>query len=181
MKLNDEEKRKKAFEKRLEYQKNAKERAIKKYKEKIQKEKELGINSIKNKKYLTKFSEKMKIMHERDKEFYRICWNNKPHYCKNCGKYLGDKFEEVTINKEGEKEYKIINLFRYAHIIPKSIYPYLRHYINNIFLLCLDCHTLFDNGTKEERKKMKIYNEDLFDLLKQLHKKLKKDNNNIFS
>ena len=37
MKLNDEEKRKKAFEKRLEYQKNAKERAIKKYKEKIQK------------------------------------------------------------------------------------------------------------------------------------------------
>lgn len=172
MKLSDEEKRKIQFQKKLEYQKNAKEKAIKKLKEK-------SLNN--KKKYLSKFSEKMKIMHERDKEFYKICWNTKPHYCKNCGKYLGDKFEEVIINKEGEKEYRIINLYRYAHIIPKSIYPYLRHYIYNIFLLCLDCHTLFDNGTKEEVKKMKIYNEDLFDLLKQLHKKLKKDNNNIFS
>lgn len=173
MKLSEEEKRQKAYQKKLEYQKKSRQRYFDKLKNKQQ--------SLKSKNYnIAKFSDKMKIMHDKDELFYKSIWNERKHYCQNCGKFLGDDFYKIILDKNGESKKIIINLFRYAHIIPKSIYPFLRHYKNNIYLLCLECHTLFDNSTNEQQQKMKIFNEDFFQTLKLIHKELKIRNINIY-
>lgn len=152
------EKRKK---KALQYRQNAIEKQRKKQRQISQK-----------RTFLNKFSSKMKKKHEEDIVFYREIWDSRPHICQNCGKFLGNNFED--------KDGKIINVFRYAHIIPKSIYPYLRHYNKNILLLCLNCHTKMDNSPKEIIEKMPCYDKSYIQELKQLHKKLEKDKNNIY-
>lgn len=129
----------------------------------LDKNKNMTIEEKKSKS-LNKFSNKMKILHEKDEKFYEEIWNTRPHFCENCGKYLGKDFR---------KNNRIISLFRYAHILPKSIYPYLRHYSDNLMLLCLNCHTEFDNSSKEIKEKMKIFNLKKIENLKELHHFLK--------
>lgn len=152
------EKRKKQYEKGLKYLKKSRERQIKK-----QQEKEIDFG-----KKIKKFSDKKIFQHKQDEIFYKEIWKERPHKCINCGKFLGHDF----YNKEGFP----INLYRYAHIIPKSIYPYLRHYKGNIMLLCLECHSKFDNSSKEIQKTMKCYNSLRIDFLKKLHIFLKENN-----
>lgn len=81
-------------------------------------------------------------MYELDNAFYKKCFDTFNHKCEECNKEL----PEVFANEDG----KVLNRWRYSHIIPKSIAPELRHDINNINDLCLSCHMEWENGTKEE-------------------------------
>lgn len=126
---------------------------------------------LKCKNGLRKFSQKMVNMHNKDAIFYENIWKERKHYCENCNKWLGDNFKD--------KNGKII-VYRYAHIIPKSVYPYLRHNPNNIMLLCLACHTQFDNSPKEVVENMKCYDEQKINDLKKLHKELEFNKNEIY-
>ena len=77
-----------------------------------------------------------------DELFYEECFNScKDHSCEECGKPLPTEFR----NDDG----RIIARFRYSHVIAKSIAPELRHDINNINHLCLECHTKWDFGDKK--------------------------------
>lgn len=118
---------------------------------------------------ISKFSDQMKEKHYEDEKFYESVWKSRLHYCENCGCFLGDSFKD--------KNGKIMNIYRYAHIIPKSTYPYLRHYPKNIKLLCLNCHTLFDTAPKSVVEKLKCYDAQEIEQLKELHKKLEQENN----
>jgi 5-methylcytosine-specific restriction endonuclease McrA len=69
------------------------------------------------------------------KLFYEI-WSKRPHYCVNCKAYLGN---------EPRAHY-------FSHIKSKGAYPELRLDPNNIQLLCIQCHTLYDSGTIEQYK-----------------------------
>lgn len=165
------------MDKRLEYLKKSREKQIAKYfsKESIEKRNEKRIQYQKNirekKQKLKKFSDKMVALHEKDTIFYQKIWNKRKHYCENCGKFLGDNFRDLKGH---------IITYRYAHIIPKSIYPYLRHYDKNIMLLCLNCHTSFDNSPKEIVEKMKCYDKEHIETLKVLHKQLEENQNFIY-
>lgn len=154
----------KQYKQFLERQKKQREKQYQKRKEKIEYYKEHPEEKPK----LKKFSKKMQEMHLKDKEFYRKIWVSRPHYCKNCGIYLGKDFED--------QQGYVLNIYRYAHIIPKSTFPYLRHYEGNIILLCFNCHSKFDNSPKEIYTKMKCYNEKKIQNLKSLHKKLQDSN-----
>lgn len=162
----EREKKERKFQKQIEYRNNSRERQILRMKQKQAERKENG-EAPKIKK-INKFSEKMKVMHEKDALFYEEIWNERPHYCVNCKSFLGHTFKL--------EDGKLINLFRYAHIIPKSIYPFLRHYKGNLMLLCLRCHTKFDNSPKEVIEKMSCYDAKYIQELKELHKELEKNN-----
>lgn len=164
--------------KKIEYLKKIREKQREKYfsEENVIKRREKAIEYKKKliqKEYrgLRKFSNKMLSIHEKDTIFYEKIWNERKHYCENCGKFLGNSFKDSR---------GYIITYRYAHIIPKSVYPYLRHYNKNIMLLCLNCHTKFDNSPKEIVEKMKCYNDEHIKNLKQLHKKLEQENNEIY-
>lgn len=163
--------------KNFEYLKKIKERQRQKYfsPESIQKRKEKAIeyqkNAFQRKKGLKKFSNKMVALHEKDAIFYEEIWNKNEHYCENCGCFLGNNFRLGNGN---------IIVYRYAHILPKSIYPYLRHFEPNVMLLCLTCHVEFDNSPKEVVEKMRCYNDRHIENLKMFHKKLEQENNEIY-
>lgn len=62
-----------------------------------------------------------------DLAFYNSIWEEREHFCYNCGKYLGS--EPLTIY--------------FDHILEKGLdrYKHLRHDKRNICLLCGDCHS----------------------------------------
>lgn len=166
--------------KKFEYLEKSKKKQLEKYfsQENVEKRKKKAIEyqerikaRVKEKGGLKKFSNKMINLHQKDEEFYKTIWSQRKHYCENCNKFLGNNFRDLKGH---------IIVYRYAHIIPKSIYPYLRHYNDNIMLLCLDCHTKFDQSPKEVIKKMKCYDGEYIESLKELHKKLKQENNDIY-
>lgn len=67
-------------------------------------------------------------------EVFKLIWETREHICTNCKDYLGE---------EARAHY-------FAHIIPKSREPRLRLEPTNIRLLCMECHRLFDHGTKDK-------------------------------
>lgn len=81
-----------------------------------------------------------------DEQFYEQCFNNSNHTCEECGVPLPTVFRDESG--------KIAARYRYSHILPKSIYPELRHSIENINHLCLIHHIQWDHGDKTS---MKIY------------------------
>jgi hypothetical protein len=83
---------------------------------------------------------------DEDEEFYLLCFNNSNHICEECGSPLPTDFKDPSG--------KIIARYRYSHILPKSIYPELRHRLENINHLCLIHHIQWDHGDKTT---MKIY------------------------
>lgn len=93
----------------------------------------------------TKVREKINL-YEADSDFYRKCFETFNGYCENCGTEQPDECED--------ENGKVINRWRYSHIIPKSIAQELRHKVYNINDLCLKCHMEWENGNKE---KMNIY------------------------
>ena len=80
----------KQYQQYLERQRRQREKQYQKRKEKIEYYKE----HPEEKPRLNKFSKKMQEMHLKDKEFYKKIWLSRPHYCKNCGVYLGKDFEK---------------------------------------------------------------------------------------
>jgi len=166
-----------SVDKKIEYLQRIKERQREKYfsEESINKRREKAIQyqkNLKEKKYkLKKFSDKIISLHEKDTKFYEQIWQERKHYCENCGKFLGNNFRESNGN---------LISYRYAHIIPKAVYPYLRHYKDNILLLCLDCHTKLDTCPLSIIEKMNCYNQQHIEELKSLHKNLEKENNTIY-
>jgi hypothetical protein len=87
---------------------------------------------------------------DTDTRFYDEVWSERPHYCDECEKYLGNKWER----------------YMFSHILSKGSQPKLRHVKANINILCFDCHHKWEFGDK---KSMEIYpvNEQVIDILKQ--------------
>ena len=85
--------------KKLEYFKKIKDKQREEYfsPENVKKRKEKAIqyqkNSNKKRQNLKKFSDKMIILHKEDTIFYEEIWKLRPHYCENCGKFLGNNFK----------------------------------------------------------------------------------------
>jgi hypothetical protein len=108
--------------------------------------------SIKNSKKgrLIGFSKSAKKKIDQDKKFYEELWSERPHYCEECDKDLGENWAK----------------YMFSHILSKGSQPKLRHNKDNINILCLECHQKWEFGDK---KSMKIYpaNERLIELLKQ--------------
>lgn len=92
---------------------------------------------------------KEKTTFHKDEELYEKVFNNSNHRCEECGGKLNDVFRD--------ENGKIINRWRYSHVIAKSIAPQLRHKVENINNLCLQDHQKWDFGSNEEKKKMRIY------------------------
>tara|TARA_R110002073_G_scaffold148366_1_gene301487 strand:+ start:2141 stop:2725 length:585 start_codon:yes stop_codon:yes gene_type:complete len=81
-----------------------------------------------------------------DEIFYLRCFQGSDHKCEECNTKLPEEFR----NEDGD----LIYIARYSHVIPKSIAPELRHEVDNINHLCIECHQKWDFGGKKE---MKIY------------------------
>jgi len=81
-----------------------------------------------------------------DEVFYFKCFESSDHKCEECDTKLPEEFRTV----DGDLIYRA----RYSHIIPKSIAPELRHEVDNINHLCIECHQKWDFGGKKE---MRIY------------------------
>lgn len=95
------------------------------------------------KKYSTKGLEKKKEKAEyteKQFELFKKHWDLKPHYCESCNKWLG------TEN----------NLCFHDHLIEKSKRKDIALDINNLFLVCFDCHSLKTNGFPTEKHKIAI-------------------------
>lgn len=83
----------------------------------------------------------------QDHEFYQSIWDIRPHYCCNCGDYLGSECKTIYCD----------------HILEKSKYPEFRYEPDNIWLLCWTCHTNKTNG---------IYSEVMVNMIKEVRVKL---------
>lgn len=99
------------------------------------------------KKAINKISVKGKQKKEEKKEYlvkqfelFEKHWNLKPHYCESCGKWLGNEN----------------NLCFHDHLVEKSKRRDLALEIDNLFLVCMDCHNLKTNGFPTENHKKAI-------------------------
>ncbi len=61
---------------------------------------------------------------DADRRFYKEIWDSRPHYCQECGKYLGEEVNKACID----------------HLAEKSRWPVYRYNEENIWLVCLDHH-----------------------------------------
>jgi ribosomal protein S27E len=95
-------------------------------------------------------SKNVKEKIDLDTKFYEEIWSERPHYCEECDKSLGSKWER----------------YMFSHILSKGSQPKLRHVKANINILCLECHQKWEFGDK---KSMDIYpvNEQIIDILRQ--------------
>jgi len=62
-------------------------------------------------------------------------WQERPHYCLDCSKWLGDQ----------------MRTFFFSHNKSKGAYPELRLEPTNISLRCMQCHHEYDSGIKIAR------------------------------
>lgn len=76
----------------------------------------------------------------RDFEFYNSIWNIRNHNCEVCSKYLGEE---------------LLSIF-FDHLLEKELYPQFRYNLDNILLVCGDCHTNKTNGFPKEKHKQAI-------------------------
>jgi len=75
-------------------------------------------------------------------ELFRAIWGERPHICTNCKVPLG---EEAKV-------------FFFSHIKGKGAHPELRLDKENIQLLCWQCHTEYDHGSREKYENRKDIN-----------------------
>jgi len=71
---------------------------------------------------------------------FKAIWESREHRCGNCKAHLGNE----------------ARTFFFAHILPKSTHPERRLDALNIQLLCLECHSAYDQGSKESYLKRSI-------------------------
>ena len=93
-----------------------------------------------------KSSSKRKEVLDKDREFYRLCFDTKAQFCEECNKLLSNKFEDEQGN--------IIQVFRYSHILSKGAWNRYRNELWNINILCLFHHSMWETTS---RKQMNIY------------------------
>jgi hypothetical protein len=95
-------------------------------------------------------SKDVKAKIDLDTKFYEEIWSERPHYCEECDKYLGEKWER----------------YMFSHILSKGSQPRLRHNKDNVNLLCLEHHQTWEFGDK---KSMNIYpeNEKIIQMLRE--------------
>lgn len=74
-----------------------------------------------------------------EKELFLQIWKQKPHYCMNCGKYLGD----------------VPRVGYFSHRQSKGVSEANRLNPDNIDLLCFDCHFARDMQGKSVYDKRK--------------------------
>jgi hypothetical protein len=92
----------------------------------------MGIRSSKR----TKAKRKRTV--EKDTEFYQEIWDEREHYCEECGRYLGEVWDRSY----------------FSHILTKGAHPKLRRVKLNIQTVCRHCHSIWEFG---DRTKMKTY------------------------
>lgn len=78
-----------------------------------------------------------------ERELFIEIWKERPHYCNNCCRWLGN---------EPKAHF-------FSHIKSKGAYPELRLVKKNIELLCIDCHYIWDFGDRGEFYKRRKNNE----------------------
>jgi hypothetical protein len=61
-------------------------------------------------------------------------WNERPHYCVKCSKWLGSYLKPIF----------------FSHTKSKGAYPELRLVKTNIELLCVDCHWIYEFGDRNK-------------------------------
>lgn len=74
-----------------------------------------------------------------ERAIFLSIWDERPHYCENCGKPLGDTPKTHF----------------FSHKKSKGAFPEQRLIKDNIELLCYECHYLWDHGSHEEFLKRK--------------------------
>lgn len=67
-------------------------------------------------------------------EFFVEIWNERPHYCVKCSKWLGNDLKPIF----------------FSHIKSKGAYPELRKDKDNIELLCAECHHIYEFGDRSK-------------------------------
>lgn len=75
-------------------------------------------------------------MNERD--LFMEIWSERPHICTGCNKMLYG---------EPKAHY-------FSHIIPKGRRKDLKLVKDNIVIECIECHTLWETGSMEKKRKM---------------------------
>lgn len=92
-----------------------------------------------------------RLQHEQEiakmYEFFRKIWDKRQHRCESCGNPLGTE----------------IKSYFFDHLLEKSDYPEYQFYDSNIFLCCLECHSLKTSGfpLPKHRKAINIAKEEL--------------------
>lgn len=105
---------------------------------------------VKQKESSLKRFKKTKNDIEKMEEVYEQVFNNKPPFCEECRKPLSKIFR----NSKG----KVVDKFRFSHILPKSIYSKYKYNSLNFNLLCFDCHATWENGS---RHSMRIWKQNI--------------------
>jgi hypothetical protein len=94
-----------------------------------------------------------------DRATYRKLFDKSAHVCEECG---------ATLPNEFEIDGRLVAIYRYSHILPKSIYPEFRHDLRNFNELCMTCHCKWEFG---DRGIMNIYDKN------EITKQILKDEN----
>lgn len=93
-----------------------------------------------------KFNDKAIKQMQDDVKMYEKIWDEREPHCQECGKHLGNYTAQEAA--KWHKEY-------FSHILPKGLYGKIRHVLENVNLLCLDHHQMWEN--RATQKKMKIW------------------------
>ena len=101
-------------------------------------------NSLKRNPIKKTLSEKAKNQIAADERFYQEIWDERPHYCEECGKFLGDELQKVF----------------FSHILTKGAHPELRHEKRNINVLCSEHHSAWEFSGKRNQMKINEKNKD---------------------
>lgn len=84
----------------------------------------------------TKVSKTTKSEREGEKIMRESVWKSRPHYCEECGIFLGDDPAPVY----------------FSHILAKGAFPRFRNKSWNINLLCPKHHREWEAGKRSEMK-----------------------------
>lgn len=87
--------------------------------------------------------EKNVFKRERTKDIHSVMfeyWNEVPHICMACDRYLGEEFSTAYVD----------------HLLEKSIYPQFAKDKRNFFMVCLEDHAFKGNGFPKPKHKEAI-------------------------
>lgn len=98
-------------------------------------------SSIKKKPKTEEQKKEQQDQFEKDVKFYTTeVWDQRPHYCESCEKWLGPE----------------PNLCFFDHLKEKNPFPELRYEPDNIGLVCMSCHSTRTAGFPSERHQQLI-------------------------
>ena len=72
---------------------------------------------------------------------------------------LSDKSKKIVQNRDGQRCNNCGSTFAlsWSHIVRKSRKPQLYDNPNNVVIHCMDCHHIWDNGSHQQRVKLRTY------------------------